>query len=268
VGPNPVDEHTFTTDRGPVHYRSAPAADVPPLYLHGIPTSSADWVPFLERSGGFAPDLIGFGRSSKAGHLDYSLAGLATFVAELLDHLQLDRFSVVAHQWGAAVAVQLAVRHPERVERLALINPLPLIEGFRWPGVARWLRRPLVGELMMGATTKRMLARALRRGSASQDAWSQGRIGRVWEDFDQGTQRAILRLHRGTAEGTLDRVLGELRPPATILWGDRDPWLAASLGDAYAERIPSAGIEHLDAGHWPWLDRPELVERVAALAGP
>ena len=52
VGPNPVDEHTFTTDRGPVFYRSAPGADDPPLYLHGIPTSSDDWIPFLELTGG------------------------------------------------------------------------------------------------------------------------------------------------------------------------------------------------------------------------
>jgi len=264
----PVDEHTFTTDRGPVHYRSAPAADVPPLYLHGVPTSSADWVPFLARSGGIAPDLIGFGRSSKAGHLDYSLDGLATFVAELLDHLRLDRVSLVAHQWGAAVAVQVALRDPGRVERLALINPLPLIEGFSWPGIARWWRRPLVGELLMGATTRRMLARALRRGAISDQAWPVDRIDAVWEQFDQGTQRAILRLHRSTREATLDRVLGELQPPTTILWGDRDPWLERSLGDAYAARIPSATIEHLDAGHWPWLDRPEPVERVAALAAP
>jgi pimeloyl-ACP methyl ester carboxylesterase len=268
VGPNPVDEHTFTTDRGPVHYRSAPAADVPPLYLHGVPTSSADWIPFLERSGGIAPDLIGFGRSSKGGHLDYSLDGLTTFVTDFLDRLGVERVSLVAHQWGAAAGVQLAVRDLGRVERLTLINPLPLIEGFSWPRVARWWRRPLVGELMMGATTKRVLARALRRGALSSEAWPGRRVDAVWEQFDQGTQRAILRLHRGTAEATLDPVLGELRPRTTIIWGDRDPWLEASLADAYAARIPDAAIEHLDAGHWPWLDRPELVERVGELTAP
>jgi pimeloyl-ACP methyl ester carboxylesterase len=57
-----VDEHTINLDESPVFYRSAEAPDVPVLYLHGIPTSSDDWIEFLARTGGIAPDLIGFGR--------------------------------------------------------------------------------------------------------------------------------------------------------------------------------------------------------------
>jgi pimeloyl-ACP methyl ester carboxylesterase len=267
VGPNQVDEHTFTTARGPVYYRSAPAAGLPPLYLHGIPTSSDDWIPFLERAGGIAPDLIGFGRSSKGGHLDYSLDGLAAFVAELLDQLGIERVSLVAHQWGAAVGVVLAARHPGLVERLTLFNPAPLLDGVTWPRIGRWWRRPLLGELLMGATTRRMLTGALRRGAVTESEWPDQRLKEVWEQFDQGTQRAILRLHRGTRADALERVLGELRAPAVILWGDRDPWFGAAPGDAYAARLPGAVLEHLDVGHWPWLDRPELVDRVVA-SGP
>ena len=66
-----VDEHTFHLDDSPVYYRSAEAPGVPKVYLHGIPTSSDDWLEFLGRTGGLAPDLIGFGRSGKGGHLDY-----------------------------------------------------------------------------------------------------------------------------------------------------------------------------------------------------
>jgi pimeloyl-ACP methyl ester carboxylesterase len=264
VGPNPADEHTFTTDRGPVYYRSAPAADVPPLYLHGIPTSSDDWVPFLELTGGVAPDLIGFGRSSKGGHLDYSLDGLAAFVAELLDELGIERVRLVAHQWGAAVGAVFAARHPGRVEQLVLLQPLPLVEGFEWPGLARRWRRPLAGELLMGSIPRRAFARTLRRGSPSESAWPAERVASVWEQFDQGTQRAILRLHRGTPTTALEGVLGGLHLPALVVWGDHDPWLDRGLGDRYTGLLPDAAIEHVDAGHWPWLDRPELVERVAA----
>jgi pimeloyl-ACP methyl ester carboxylesterase len=263
VGPNPVDEHTFTTDRGPVYYRSAPAADVPPLYLHGIPTSSDDWIPFLELTGGIAPDLIGFGRSSKGGHLDYSLDGLVAFVAELLDELGVDRVRLVAHQWGAAVGAGFAARHPGRVEQLALLQPLPLLEGFEWPSIARWWRRPLAGELLMGSIPRWTFARTLRRGSVTEAAWSDERVAAVWEQFDQGTQRAILRMHRETSATALEGVLGELSVPALVVWGDRDPWLNPALGDRYAARLSDAAVEHLDAGHWPWLDRPALVERVA-----
>ena len=263
MGPKPVDEHTFTTDRGPVFYRSAPASGVPTLYLHGIPTSSEDWVPFLELSGGIAPDLIGFGRSSKGGHLDYSLDGLAAFAGDLLDTLEIERVRLVAHQWGAAVGVAFAAREPQRVEQLALLQPLPLIRGFEWPPIARWWRRPLAGELLMGSVPRRTFARTLRRGAASESAWTGERIAAVWEQFDQGTQRAILRLHRGTPAAALDELLGQLRVPALVVWGDRDRWLDPGLGDALATRLPDAAIEHVDAGHWPWLDRPELLERIA-----
>ena len=149
--------------------------------------------------------------------------------------------------------------------RLTLLQPLPLIDGFQWPRPVRWWRRPLLGELLMGGTTRRMLARGLRRGSATREAWPDRRVATVWEDFDQGTQRAILRLHRATAAFALDGVLGELRAPAVVIWGDRDPWLAPELADAYAAGLATAELERVDAGHWPWLDRPELVERVATL---
>jgi pimeloyl-ACP methyl ester carboxylesterase len=171
-----VDEHTITTDHGPVYYRSAPAAGIPTLYLHGVPTSSDDWIPFLERTGGLAPDLLGFGRSAKGGHLVYSLDGLAEFVERLLAQLGVERVTLVAHGWGAAVGVELAARNPERVERIAVFNPLPLIDGFRWPRAARWWRRPVLGELLMGSITKRMLRRALRHGSIPRSSrWSSRR---------------------------------------------------------------------------------------------
>jgi pimeloyl-ACP methyl ester carboxylesterase len=225
-------------------------------------------VPFLERTGGIAPDLIGFGRSGKGGHLDYSLDGLATFVEELLDHLGVGRVSLVAHQWGAAVGAVFAARNPDRVARITALQPVPLIDGFAWPQIVRWWQRPAIGELLMGATNRRILARTLRRGATSADAWPRERVATVWEQFDQGTQRAILRLHRKTTESALEPVLGNLRVPVRVIWGDRDPWLAPELADAYGARLAEATVERSDSGHWPWLDRPELVERVAAPAAP
>jgi pimeloyl-ACP methyl ester carboxylesterase len=115
----------------------------------------------------------------------------------------------------------------------------------------------------MGSVTKPMLSRALRRGSGDPDAWPDQRLESVWEQFDHGTQRAILRLHRGTPESALEGTLDELRMPALVLWGDRDPWLDPALAEAYAARLPQATLERLDAGHWPWLERPETIERVA-----
>jgi pimeloyl-ACP methyl ester carboxylesterase len=277
-----VDEHTFYLDDSPVYYRSADASGMPNLYLHGIPTSSDDWLEFLARTGGIAPDLIGFGRSGKGGHLDYSLAGLAEFVERFLDHLGIREVQTVGHDWGAAVALTFAARHPERMPRVTLINAPPLLDGLaEWPRLLRLLRTRGIGELVMGATTKRLLARMLRRGSVRADAWPDARIGAVWEQFDQGTQRAILRLVRSAGDDVIGG--GGPRPPtagsdgrgtappnaprtATIIWGEQDPWYPPALADAYAARLPGATVERIaGAGHWPWLDRPEVVDRVASL---
>ena len=62
---------------------SAQSGDAPTLYLHGVPTHSYDWVPFLERTGGIAPDLPGFGRSAKPADFDYSIAGYDRFLEAL-----------------------------------------------------------------------------------------------------------------------------------------------------------------------------------------
>jgi pimeloyl-ACP methyl ester carboxylesterase len=256
-----VDEHTISLDDSPVFYRSAEAPGVPVLYLHGIPTSSDDWVEFLARSGGIAPDLIGFGRSGKGGHLDYSLAGLTSFLERFLADVQIEKINLVAHDWGGAVGLTLATRHPERVERIVLMNPPPLFNQFATPRLIRLWRSPLIGEGLMGSTTRGMLARALRHGSVREDAWPDARVKQVWEQFDQGTQRAILRLVRSTA--------GELQtpapaPPTLILWGERDPWYRPALADAYAQHLAESRLDRLpDAGHWPWLDRDDVVERVA-----
>jgi pimeloyl-ACP methyl ester carboxylesterase len=267
----PVAEHTITIDHLPVYYRQAPATGVSPLYLHGVPTSSDDFAPFLERAGGIAPDLIGFGRSAKAGHLDYSIEGHADFIERLLAFLGVDRVKLVAHDWGAGGGLVFAQRHPEQVERIVLVNALPLLPQFRWSRPARLWRMPLIGELAMGSTTRWLLARTLRRGSVRKDAWSRDSVDRIWGQFDQGTQRAILRLHRGVEVDGLAQAgqgLTSLRTPALVLWGDKDPWLSSELADVYAGHLPAAQLEHYpDAGHWPWLDRPDVVERVAGFLG-
>jgi len=269
----PVAEHTITIDQLPVYFRQAPTTGAPPLYLHGIPTSSDDFVEFLELTGGIAPDLIGFGRSAKAGHLDYSISGQADFLETLLELLGVQRVRLVAHGWGAAGGLAFAQRHPERVERIVLLGALPLLPGFSWHRLARMWRRPLVGELVMGATTKLVLGRILRHAAGGEETWPPARVEAVWQQFDQGTQRAILRLHRGAGEAQLtaagEHISARLKMPALILWGQEDPWFSSEFAEVYARRLHNAEIElYPGAGHWPWLARPEARERVAAfLAG-
>jgi pimeloyl-ACP methyl ester carboxylesterase len=263
-----VAEHTAEIDGQPVFWRSAPSAAVgraPVLYVHGVPTSGADWLPFLERTGGLAPDLLGFGRSGKGGHNDYSLEGIATFVERFLDEVvEVERVRLVVHDWGAAALV-FAQRQPERIERLVAIDAVPLLPGYRWHRVARIWRAPLLGELAMGLTTRATLARALRPAFAGPVP--DGFVEAAMRHLDQGTQRAILRLYRNAPEALLAASgsgLSSLSIPALVAWGALDPYISARFGDRYAAELPEGEVVHVeDAGHWPWLDRPELIHRIA-----
>jgi pimeloyl-ACP methyl ester carboxylesterase len=261
-----VDEHTIELAGTPVFYRRAPVAghaEAEPLYLHGVPTSADDWTPFLERTGGIAPDLIGFGRSGKGGHLDYTLAGYADFLDAFLTAVDVTRVELVAHQFTGALLPLLVERNPSLIARIVLIDPVPLLEQLRWPPLVQRWRRPGLGELVMGFTVKPLFARSLRAGGS----WSDARIDALWEQFDQGTQRAILRLARDAGRPRLAALgahLDRLDRPALILWGERDPWLPVDLADRFAARFPSATLERVaGAGHWPWLDDPTVVDRVS-----
>lgn len=259
-----VDEHTAEFDGQPVYWRSAPAVGVPTLYVHGVPTSSDDWIPFLERTGGLAPDLPGFGRSGKGGHLDYSIEGIADFVERFLELVSVERVKLVVHDWGSA-ALAFAQRHPERIERLVICNAVPLLPDYRWHPVARMWRRPFLGEMTMGLTTRWGMRRALAPAFAGP--LPDGFIEGAMRHFDQGTQRAILRLYRSAPESRLadsGRELSRIGAPALVVWGARDPYIPSRFADAYAARLPGARVEHVgDAGHWPWLDRPEVIDRIA-----
>jgi pimeloyl-ACP methyl ester carboxylesterase len=237
-----------------VHWRQE--GDAPILYLHGVPNSSAMWAPFMAVTGGIAPDLPGFGESGKRGDLDYSFEGLGRFVGEFADRLGLERVRLCMHDWGS-VGLLWAMREPERVERLVLIDAIPFLPGYRWHFFARQWRRRVAGELAMGATNRAVTKRLL----------PESMVDDVLEAFDQGTQRAILQLYRSAPEEELARAgerLGELSCPALVVWGERDPYIDKSFARAYADALggPAETEISQSAGHWPWAERPELVTMV------
>jgi pimeloyl-ACP methyl ester carboxylesterase len=244
-----------------IHWRETPRdGRTPVLYLHGVPTASWLWEPFLERRGGVAPDLPGFGESAKPGYFDHSIAGYDRFIEEFVAAAGLERFSLVIHDWGA-VGLAFAQRFPERIERLVMFTSVPLLPGYRWHRVARGWRTPIVGELMMGFTTRGAFRRAMPREVAD----------RAWRDFDHGTQRAILKRYRASSEEVLSQAgarLGQLRCPALILWPERDPHIPAEFGRRYADALGGeVELEQVDAGHWTWHERPELVARAVQFLG-
>jgi len=113
--------------------------DGPPLLmLHGNPQTHAMWhaiAPDLTRTHTvYCPDLRGYGGSHKPGaspdHMAYSKRDMASDMIQLMNHFGHDSFIVISHDRGSRVAHRLALDHPTRVEKLAIMDIVPTIEHF------------------------------------------------------------------------------------------------------------------------------------------
>ncbi|MGW5216497.1 haloalkane dehalogenase [Nocardia sp. NPDC004085] len=108
-----------------IHYRDSGAGEIPVVFLHGNPTSSHLWrnvIPHVaDRTRVLAPDLIGMGESGKPDSA-YRFTDHAAYLDAWFDALGLDRVVLVGHDWGGALGMDWAARHPGRVRGIALIE--------------------------------------------------------------------------------------------------------------------------------------------------
>ncbi len=263
-------EHTEDLDGLPVFWREAPApaaeAALPPvLYLHGVPSNADDWTNWLALSGGLAVDLPGFGRSGKPGWKSYTIEEYGAFVERFLDFRGIDDVRLVMHDWGA-VGLDFAQRQPGRVQRMVLINVVPFLPGFRWHRTARAWRTPVLGELAIGATVGFTLKHFSKGANVTPGPLPEDLRRSIVTYLDEGTGRAILRLYRSSPPERLAVAgahLADVRAPTLVAWGTRDPYIPERFARDYVNVLPDAELLELpDAGHWPWLDRPDLPARV------
>lgn len=251
-----------------VFWREAPPVNggVPTLYVHGVPTSADQWTPFLEKTGGVALDLPGFGRSEKPMHFDGSLGAYNAFLQAFIAQQGWEKFNLVVEDWGGMALVTAQELH-EKVERVVIINAVPLLPGYKWHRLARVWRTPFIGEVAMGLTTRSLARWLTKEARPNRQPLPEATIDSIWEHFDQGTQRAILKLYRGAPPKQLEEAgerFAQLTAPALVIWGEQDPYIPTRFGALYAETLPNARLELLpDAGHWPWYDRPDVIDMTA-----
>lgn len=263
-----VEEGRLRVDGVEAFYRRVPGPGTPTVYCHGNPTHSEDWLPFLERGeAAIAIDMPGWGRSDRPdpARFDYSMYGLSVFLERCLDELGVERRKLVVHDWGGLALIG-AQRRPERVEKLVLVNAVPLLPGNRWNWLARlWRRRPL-GEILNATTTRPALGLLMRQARGDRSAMPPEFLDMVWSHWDKGTRAAVLALYRGADSDDLARAgreLGRLTCPSLVFWGDRDPYVPTRFAHAYADALPDSRLEIVNgAGHWLWIDDPSAVDRV------
>jgi pimeloyl-ACP methyl ester carboxylesterase len=267
----PVSERFIDFGGVRTFLRERSGEGVPTIYVHGNPTHSADWLPFLERGSGpaVAFDLPGFGRSGRPapGDFDYSLGAYSRFVDGLMAELAPQGYNLVVHDWGS-VALVAPQHRPETVKRLVVINAVPLDGAYQWHWVARIWRRRGLGEAFNAVGALGSMGEALRLARPGRQRMPAEFVQMVEECWDAGTRRAVLGLYRSADPEVLAAAgehLDRLDCPALVLWGVDDPYISATDGRAFERQLPAAEfVEYERAGHWPWIDRPEVIERVIA----
>lgn len=238
----------------------------PTLFLHGNPDSSEIWsgiIPTLSpHFRCIAPDLPGFGRSTAPADFDYSLDGMAHFVDELVTALGIDEpLNLVVHDIGGPFGLAWAVKHPEKVRSVVIMNTV-FSPDYRWHLFGRLWRTPVIGELVQALTSRGGFTRELQRASRKL---TRAHIHRTYELITPSVKRMMLRWYRATDprnfvgwEGRLQQVLS--RTPSLVLWADHDPYIAGE----FAYRFGAATVEHFPhSGHWLPAEEPaEVAERL------
>jgi pimeloyl-ACP methyl ester carboxylesterase len=246
------------------------------LLIHGIGDSSDTWRPvagpLARHYTVVAPDLLGHGRSEKP-RADYTIAGFANGMRDLLSLLGLERVTVVGHSLGGGVAAQFAYQFPERCERLVLVNSggvgrtvSPLLRLAAVPGAEALM--PLLGlppvrlASRLGAGVLRILDTALGRDAEEMLA--------VFDALpDTEARRAILRTlrsgidWRGQVITMVDRAYLVAGIPTLVVWGRRDAIIPLGHGRLAQAALPGSELEIFDeAGHFPHHTDPDRFARV------
>jgi pimeloyl-ACP methyl ester carboxylesterase len=256
--------------RSPVIEAGPAEATEAVVFVHGNPGSTRDWEGLLVSVGMFARavafDMPGFGTADKPAAFDYSVAGYARHLGQLLDSLNVRRVHLVMHDFGGPWGLAWACSNPGAVVSVTCIDTGVLV-GYRWHYLARIWQTPLLGELFMAATSRAGMRLLLKHGNPR--GLPQAYFDHVFDTFDRGTRRAVLKLYRNTrdASGAMQALVAPLREldlPALVIWGAHDPYLPKEFAARQREVFPRAKIVILDdSGHWPFADNPQAVAAAA-----
>ncbi|MGW5641797.1 alpha/beta fold hydrolase [Saccharopolyspora sp. NPDC003752] len=240
------------------------------VFLHGTPSHSYIWhnvIPPVEAAGHgvLAYDLLGYGASERPPNRDTSVEAQADLLEEVLAQQEIRRCVLIAHDIGGAVAQIFATRHPDRVERLVLIDS---VSYDSWPS-STWreiIRDHLADHAAMPqAEFEAMLTRQLAMTVADPARMTGETLEAYLAPHRTPMGRASFFEHqvRHYDSAPTQRVaplLKTLAAPVKIVWGAGDRWQPLAYAQRLAEDIPGAELSIIPgAGHFPMEDAPARI---------
>lgn len=241
---------------------------LPVLLLHGLPAQSYSWRQVLESLAeqGFwaiAPDWVGFGLSDKPDRRDFAYTPDA-YVAALDEFVQrqgLERFHLVVQGFVGSVGLQYALRHPDRVDRLAIFNA-PLSTTMKVPWRIRQLGLPLAGDML--TQDPLLVDRTLEGGGKyrveDEDLDVYRRPFLKSSDAGRSLLAVVRNLQFPSAMAEIEAGLQAWENPLLVAWGAEDPWLPVEIAEAFTKSLKNADFARLEqVGHYPQQDWHEKV---------
>jgi pimeloyl-ACP methyl ester carboxylesterase len=272
--------HHATVNGVRLHYVEAGAGPLVVL-LHGFPEFWYSWhhqIPPLAAAGFRVrvPDLRGYNDSDKpAGVANYRLPLLSADVAALIRAAGVERAVVVGHDWGGGIAWDVALRHPEVVERLVVLNaPHPLafqrelrtFSQLRKSWYIFFFQLPWLPEWLIRRGNFASLERVLRQEPVRPGAFSNDDIRLYKEALARpGALTAAVNYYRAIFQTRRwrPRSTPVLKAPTLLIWGERDRYLGVRLIEGLGQWVENLRVERLpDASHWVQNDAPERVNEL------
>ena len=247
---------SIVTDRGVVHYETH-GQGRSLILLHGWLESWDHWLGTMEalaqRHKMYALDFWGFGESGKRG-ASFSIQDYVVMVVQFMERLGIGQSHLIGHSMGGTVSLCLALEHPERFQRVAVVG-----SPIAGDGLALFLRlaarRSLAalayqvpGVLPMGV---RLFSPLLARDWRTWYAMFERDLSRTTlESF----HHSIASLRKTDLRTRLDQISTQLLG----IYGRRDRIVDPKQGEVLARAAPGADLHFFeDSGHFPMLDEPE-----------
>ena len=221
---------------------------VPLVFVHGWTANRHRWdhqvAHFAEKRRVIRLDLRGHGESGGAGVR--TIEELAADVLALLDHLEIERFVLVGHSMGGMISQTITLAHPERVERLVLVNSIGRMTYSRGRGLLMAVSTRVPFKLFVAANIQRAFAPGYPREEI-----------RSYIRASSATPREVVRTLYGAmrAFDVLDR-LGEVSTPTLLVHGYHDIQLPVGQMLRMAKAYQDAEVRILDAGHELPVEKP------------
>jgi haloalkane dehalogenase len=272
---HPFEPRFLEQGEGALHYVDEGPRDAEPiLCVHGNPTWSFYWRSIVsacrDRWRVIALDHLGCGLSDKHSGARYDLASHVERLERFVLELDLSRITLVVHDWGGAIGMGAALRHPERIARIVITNTAAF-PADRMPLRIALARTPVIGQLAVQGFNA--FARAATYMAVEHPLPEEVRRAYLAPYASWSERRAIWRFVRDIpmsagdpSFATLQSIGSGLRrftsTPASILWGERDWCFTPRFRLMWQERWPHAEVHRFDdAGHWVCEDAGERVVR-------